>query len=250
MSDLIKDKVAIVTGGSRGIGRAIVLKLAGLGCHVAFNYHEQKQAADALVQEVTKNNVRCKASKVDVRDLSQVKAWTEDVKSDFGGIDILINNAGIVNDKALMMMTSDDWQKVIDTNLGGTFNVTKACIVTFMKQKKGDIINISSVSGIMGLPGQTNYSAAKGGINAFTKSLAKEVASYGIRVNAIAPGFIETEMLAKFSDEQKEQMKQNIPLQRLGTPDDVANTVAFLLSRDATYMTGQVINVDGGLVMR
>ena len=246
----LKDKTAVVTGGSRGIGRAVVEKLAALGCNVAFSYQSSKEQADQLMKSAGKSGARLAASRVDVRDLDAVKAWIENVKKDFGGLDILVNNAGIIIDKPLMTMAKDDWQQVIDTNLTGMFNVSRASIVTFMKQKSGAIINISSVSGTIGLPGQTNYSASKGGINAFTKALAKEVASFGIRVNAVAPGFIETEILDKFSKEQKEKIVQNIPLNRIGTVGDVANCVAFLLGPRAQYITGQVIHVDGGLAMR
>ncbi|HQP12757.1 MAG TPA: SDR family oxidoreductase, partial [Candidatus Omnitrophota bacterium] len=178
------------------------------------------------------------------------KAWIAGVKERLGGIDILVNNAGIVQDKALMLMTPEDWLAVIDTNLTGMFNVTRACIVTFLKQKSGQIIQVSSVSGVVGLPRQANYSASKGGVNAFTKSLAKEVAAYGIRVNAVAPGYIETDILAGLSEEQRETFLQNIPLGRLGRPEDVAACVKFLVSEAAQYITGQVIQMDGGLAIR
>ena len=245
-----KNKVAIVTGGSRGIGRAIVEALAGRGCDIAFNYSKSHEAALESEKAVKAKGVRCKASCVDIKDFEAVKQWIARVKEDFGRIDILVNNAGIVIDKPLMMMSREDWDQVLDTNLNGMFNAAKACIVTFMKQKSGDIVNISSVSGIFGLPGQTNYSASKGGMNAFTKALAKEVARYGIRVNAVAPGFIETDILAHFTDEQKKKIAGRVPLQRIGTPQDVANCVVFLLSKGAHYMTGQIVQVDGGLAMR
>ena len=246
----LKNKAAVVTGGSRGIGRSIVLMLAQNGCHVAFNYHTSAEEAKKVEQEAKKFGVDCKASRVDIKDFESVKTWIEEVKKDFGRLDILINNAGIISDKALMLMSPEDWQTVVDTNLTGVFNAARCCIVTFLKQKKGDIINISSVSGLIGLPRQVNYSAAKGGINAFTKALAKEVAAYGVRVNAVAPGYIETEILANFSPEQKEKILEDIPLGRLGTVEDVANCVKFLLSEDAQYITGQIIPLDGGLAMR
>ncbi|MBI5024322.1 MAG: 3-oxoacyl-[acyl-carrier-protein] reductase [Candidatus Omnitrophica bacterium] len=245
-----KNKVAIVTGGARGIGRAIVEALAQRGCDIAFNYSKSHDVALELEKAIKAKGVRCKAECVDIKDLEDVKEWIAQVKEDFGRIDILVNNAGIVIDKPLMMMSREDWDQVLDTNLNGMFNAAKACIVTFMKQKSGDIVNISSVSGVIGLPGQTNYSSSKGGMNAFTKALAKEVARYGIRVNAVAPGFIETEILSHFTEEQKKEIAGRVPLQRIGTPRDVANCVVFLLSKGAHYMTGQIVQVDGGLAMR
>lgn len=249
MSEL-KNKVAIVTGGSRGIGRAIVEALAARGCDIAFNYSKSHEVALELEKAVKAKGVRCKAECVDIKDFEDVKEWIAQIKEDFGRIDILVNNAGIVIDKPLMMMSREDWDQVLDTNLNGMFNAAKSCIVTFMKQKSGDIVNISSVSGIFGLPGQTNYSASKGGMNAFTKALAKEVARYGIRVNAVAPGFIETEILSHLTEDKKKEITGQIPLQRIGTPQDVANCVVFLLSKGAHYMTGQIVQVDGGLAIR
>ncbi len=246
----LKGKTAIVTGGSRGIGRAIVLMLAGQGCNVAFNYHKSAEAAKKLVAEVKKLGVQCQATQVDIKDFDAVKKWIDETKEKFGRLDILINNAGIVIDKALMLMSKSDWQDVVDTNLTGVFNASRSCIVTFLKQKSGDIVNISSVSGIIGLPRQTNYSATKGGINAFTKSLAKEVALYGIRVNAVAPGFIDTEILNDLPQEQKDKILEAVPLRRLGTTEDVSHCVKFLLSEQAKYITGQIIQVDGGLAIR
>ena len=246
----LQNKVALVTGGSRGIGRAIVLKLAGLGCHVSFTYHQNREKALSLEEEVRKTGVSCFSSCVDVKDFDKVKVWVDETKEKLGRLDILVNNAGIIVDKALILMTKDDWQNVVDTNLGGVFNAARASIVTFMKQKSGNIVNISSVSGVIGLARQTNYSALKGGINAFTKALAKEVAGFGVRVNAIAPGFIETEMLSGFKEEEKKRITGLIPLGRIGKMEDVANCAAFLLSEGAQYMTGQIIQVDGGLVMR
>lgn len=246
----IKGKVAVVTGASRGIGRAIVLKLASCGCHVAFNYFKSETQALALKKEAEQYGVRCQASCVDIKDLAAVKKWIEEAKAALGGLDILVNNAGIIADKAFMLMSLEEWQAVIDTNLNGVFNASRACIVTFLKQKKGDIINISSVSGLIGLPRQVNYSASKGGVDAFTKSLAKEVAAYGVRVNSIAPGFIDTEILNGFSPEERKKIEALIPLGRIGQPDDVASCVEFLLSKEAQYLTGQVIQVDGGLAIR
>jgi len=250
MKAFLKNQTAIVTGASRGIGRAIALKLADLGANVAFNYQSSEAQALSLEKEIAAKGVKAKASRVDIKNFEDVKKWIDETRAEFGGLDVLVNNAGIIRDKALMMMSPDDWQAVIDTNLTGVFNATRASIVTFMKQKKGQIINISSVSGVTGLPRQVNYSASKGGINAFTKALAKEVASFGIRVNAVAPGFIETEILAGFNEEQKKKIMELIPLGRIGAVADVANCVEFLLSPDAAYVTGQVIVVDGGMAIR
>ncbi|MFA6379413.1 MAG: 3-oxoacyl-ACP reductase family protein [Candidatus Omnitrophota bacterium] len=250
----IKGKVAIVTGASRGIGRAIVLKLASHGCHVAFNYLKSTEQALALQKEAENLGVRCQASCVDIKDFVAVKKWIEEVKKNFGGLDILVNNAGIIADKAFMLMSPEEWHLVIDTNLHGVFNASRSCIVTFLKQKKGDIINITSVSGVIGLPRQVNYSASKGGVDAFTKALAKEVAAYGVRVNSIAPGFIDTEIISGVSADERAKMKrrieESVPLGRIGQPEDIANFVEFLLSKEAQYLTGQVIQVDGGLAIR
>jgi len=246
----LKGKVAVVTGGSRGIGRAIVSKIASAGCDVAFSYLRDENSANDLVDECTNKGVKCKAYAVDVKDLKKVKAWVDEVKNEFARLDILINNAGIINDKPLMLMNEEDWKEVIDTNLYGTINASKAVIVTFMKQRSGLIVNISSVTGIIGKAGQTNYAASKGGINAFTKALAKEVAQRDVRVNAVAPGFIETDILKDFSEEQLLEIKDTIPMKRLGQAEEVANCVEFLLSEDAQYITGQIIQVDGGLVIK
>ena len=250
MTKLLKDKAAIVTGGGRGIGRAIVLMLAREGCDVAFNFQKNQDMADSLVKEAVALGVRCKASCVDIKDSAAVKDWIEKTKEEFGRLDILINNAGIVRDKALMFMSNEDWQEVRETNLDGMFYAARACIITFLKQKSGDIINISSVSGITGLPRQVNYSSSKGAMNAFTKALAKEVSPYGVRVNAVAPGLIKTDITDGMEEKRKEEILKAIPLGRMGTPEDVANCVKFLLSPAAAYITGQIITVDGGLTMR
>ncbi len=243
----LDQKVAIVTGGSRGIGRGCVVRLAELGYEVFFNYRQNKEAAEILQKESLEKGFSVKASQIDVKDFDAVKQWIEEIKKDAGHIDVLINNAGIIVDKALMLMSEEDWGRVIDTNLNGMFNATRACIVSFLKQKSGNIINISSISGVIGLPRQTNYSASKGGMNAFTRSLAKEVAGYGVRVNSLSPGFIETEILSGFSEEQKKAVQDGIPLGRIGSIKDVVNCVEFLLSEYARYIIGQNIIVDGGL---
>lgn len=247
---LFKDKAAIVTGGARGIGRAIVLMLAREGADVAFTYLKSNKEAEELKNEVEKLSRRCLALQIDVRDFEKSKELIQKTRETFGRLDILINNAGIIKDKALMMMAKEEWQEVIDTNLTGVFNVTRNAIVSFLKQKKGDIINITSVSGITGMSRQTNYAASKAGIIGFTKSLAKEVAAYNIRVNAVAPGFIETDMIAGLKEDYKEKLKQEIPLCRFGSVEDVSAAVKFLLSDAANFITGQVIIVDGGLFMQ
>ncbi len=247
---LLKDKAAIVTGGTRGIGRAIALELAKEGADIAFTFLKSSQEAETLSGEIEKAGRKALALQVDVRDFDKSKEMVESVKQAFGRLDILVNNAGITRDKALMMMTRDDWQEVIDTNLNGTFNVTRNVIVTFLKQKSGNIVNVTSVSGVAGLARQTNYAASKAGIIGFTKSLAKEVAAYNIRVNAVAPGFIETDMLGGLKEEHKNELKAKVPLGRFGSPAEVAAAVKFLLSDSAGFITGQTIIIDGGLFIQ
>lgn len=246
----LKGKTAIVTGGSRGIGREIVLALAKEGCNVAFNYSKNKSLAEDLVKEAKALKVKANSRQVDVKDFEAVKLWVEEVKKEFGQLDILISNAGIINDKAFMLMEPRDWQEVIETNLMGVFNVTRACVVTFLKQKSGNIVNISSVSGIIGTSRQTNYSASKAGIIGLTKSLAKEVAPFNVKVNAVAPGYVETDMLVNLKEDYKQQLLKGIPLARFGLVKEVSDVVLFLLSDKASYITGQVIVVDGGLSMK
>ena len=244
---IFKNKVAIVTGGTRGIGRAVVLMLAKDGANVAFTYLKSALDAETLVKEVENLGRKCKAFQMDVRDFEKAKELVEKVKQEFSGLDILVNNAGVTKDKALMMMTKEDWQEVIDTNLGGLFNVTRSAIVTFLKQKSGNIVNISSVSGIIGLARQANYAASKAGIIGFTKALARETGPYNIRVNAVAPGFIETDMVSGLKEEYKTELKKRIPLERFGNVEDVAGVVKFLLSEKSGYITGQTIVIDGGM---
>lgn len=245
--NLFSDRVAIVTGGTRGIGRSIVLALCREGADCAFTYTKNHELAESLVQEIQGTGRRALPVQLDVRDFEGSKLFVERVKEEFGRIDILVNNAGITRDKSLMMMSIGDWLEVIDTDLTGVFNTTRACIITFLKQKNGNIVNISSVSGIHPLPGQVNYAAAKAGVIGFTKSLAKEVAPYNIRVNAVAPGFIDSDMTAKLDEKYRKRLNETIPGGRFGTPDEVARVVVFLLSDESKYITGEVIQIDGGL---
>jgi 3-oxoacyl-[acyl-carrier protein] reductase len=240
-------KNIVVTGGSRGIGRAIVETLAEEGNSIVFSYNSGKDAADAIVAEQLSLNRNVSAFGVDVSDMSQVEKFMTFAKERLGGIDCLVNNAGITRDKSLFIMPKEDWDSVIQTNLTGYFNTARCVIGLFMKNKKGCIVNISSVSGQSGVGGQTNYCASKAGIIGFTKSLAKEVAKLSIRVNCVAPGYIETDMTGRMPEKHLDEIKKMIPLQRFGSPKDVADTVSFLISEKAAYITGQVFTVDGGL---
>jgi len=246
---MLKDKVAIISGASRGIGKAIALELASAGCHISFSYRANEAEAKKTEEEIIKRGRKVKAFRVDIKDYDAVNEWVEQTRDFFSGIDIVVNNAGIIKDKALMLMGKDDWNEVISTNLTGTYNLCRAAITGLMKQKSGNIINISSVSGIIGLPRQTNYSASKAGMIGFTKALAKEVGAFNIRVNAIAAGFIETDMTKELKEGLKNKMLAQIPLSRMGTPEEVAKTVKFLADEGSSYITGQVIVIDGGLSM-
>ncbi|ADB47752.1 3-oxoacyl-[acyl-carrier-protein] reductase [Acidaminococcus fermentans] len=242
-------KVALVTGGSRGIGRAIALKLAKNGADVAINYAGNTAAAEEVKAAIEQMGRKALLIQCSVADTDGVQAMVNQVVKDLGRLDILVNNAGITRDGLLMRMKEADWDDVMNTNLKGVYNCSKAVMRTMMKQKSGRIVNMASVVGEMGNAGQANYAAAKAGVIGFTKSLAKEVASRGITVNAIAPGFIATDMTSVLSDDQKAEMARTIPLGRAGQPEDVANAVLFLASEGAAYITGQVLNVDGGMVM-
>lgn len=240
-------KKTIVTGGSRGIGAAIVRALAAQGHQVVFNYHSNSEKAEALVGEITGNGGKAWAFQANTADYDDAGRFIEQAKETLGEVDVLINNAGITRDKSLFIMSQADWDAVIDTNLNGYFNVTRQLIAYFMKNKKGCVVNITSVSGTVGLPGQSNYCASKAGIIGFTRALAKEVGKLGIPVNCVAPGFVATDMTAKMNEKHIEEIKKTIPMQRLGQPEEVAELVSFLVSDKARYITGQVFTIDGGL---
>lgn len=242
------DNVAMITGATRGIGKQIALTLANEGYNIVLNYRTENDELKQLKNEIESKNVKCLAVQGDVTNFEDCKQMIESAIKEFGKIDVLVNNAGITKDMLLARMKEEDFKQVIDVNLVGTFNMTKNVISYMMKARNGKIINISSVVGIAGNAGQTNYSASKAGIIGFTKSLAKEVASRNILVNAVAPGFIETNMTDVLKQEVKDEIVKNIPLKRMGTPQDVANVVKFLASEDSSYITGQVISVDGGMI--
>jgi 3-oxoacyl-[acyl-carrier protein] reductase len=245
----LKGKNAVVTGGSRGIGRAIALQLASNGANVVVNYTSNREAALAVVGEIESMGVSGMAVKADVSKGEEVENLVNEVLNTFGSIDILVNNAGINRDNLIIRMTEQEFDDVINTNLKGAFICTKYVSKVMIKQKSGRIINVSSVVGIVGNSGQSNYAAAKAGIIGFTKSMAKELAKRGINVNAVAPGFIETDMTSRLPEKVKEEFINNIPLKRTGKPEDIAKTVLFLASEYSDYITGQVINIDGGMVM-
>lgn len=242
-------KSALVTGASRGIGRSIALQLAEQGYNVAVNYAGSKEKAEAVVEEIKAKGVDSFAIQANVADADEVKAMIKEVVSQFGSLDVLVNNAGITRDNLLMRMKEQEWDDVIDTNLKGVFNCIQKATPQMLRQRSGAIINLSSVVGAVGNPGQANYVATKAGVIGLTKSAARELASRGITVNAVAPGFIVSDMTDALSDELKEQMLTQIPLARFGQDTDIANTVAFLASDKAKYITGQTIHVNGGMYM-
>ena len=240
-------KTAIVTGGSRGIGRACVARLAAEGAKVALIYHSNRQAADALLAELKGSPGEVRAYQADVRDLQRAHEIVDPLFEEWGHIDVLVNSAGIVQDGLLGAMTQEQWRNVIDTNLGGTFNYCHAVTQPMMMMRRGSIVNMSSTAAEFASRGQVNYAASKGGINGLTRSLAKELAPRNVRVNAIAPGMIETDMSQVVRGIAGDQIKKMIPLKRIGTPEEIAAVAAFLASDDAAYLTGQVLRVDGGL---
>lgn len=245
---LLESKVAIVTGGSRGIGKAICQSFAENGCDIAFTYNNSKESAENLATELNKLGVKAKAYKSDASSFDDSSKLVDDVISDFGKIDVLVNNAGIKKDNLLMRMDKEDFDSVVNTNLSSVFNLTKSSIRTFLKQRSGSIINISSVVGVKGNGGQSNYSASKAGIIGFSKSVALELGSRNIRSNVIAPGFIETDMTDSLSEDVINSWKESIPLKRGGNPSDVGNACVFLASDLSSYITGQVLHVDGGML--
>ena len=246
--NLLEGKTAIITGGSRGIGKAIVEKFVKQGANVAFTYSSSSDAAKAIENKLSTNNVKVKSYKSDASNFEEAQLLAASVLEEFGSIDILINNAGITKDNLLMRMSEEDFDRVIQVNLKSVFNMTKAVQRTMLKQRKGSIINMSSVIGVKGNAGQSNYAASKAGIIGFTKSMAIELGSRNIRSNAIAPGFIVTEMTEELGEETIKQYFEAIPLKRGGTPEEIANTCVFLGSDMSSYLTGQVLNVDGGML--
>ncbi len=246
---MLTGKIALVTGAARGIGKEIALTLAGSGATVIVNYNGSKERAESVVSEIKANGGEAEAMQCNVADFEASEAMVKEVLNKYGKVDILVNNAGITKDNLIMRMSEADYDAVLDTNLKGAFNMIRHLSRSFLKQRSGKIINISSVSGVMGNAGQSNYSASKAGLIGLTKSVARELASRNVCVNAVAPGFIATEMTEVLSEDYMNKMKEMIPLGKLGNTKDIANMVLFLAGNHSDYITGQVIHVDGGMVM-
>ena len=245
----LENRVALVTGGSRGIGRAVALELAARGAAVVVNYNKSPESAEEVVKQIQAAGGKAAAFQADVSDIKQAEALVKFAVETFGDLSILVNNAGITRDQLIMLMPEADWDAVMDTNLKSTFNCSKAAVKHMMRKRYGRIISIASVAGQMGNPGQTNYSASKAGQIGFTKALAREIAARNITVNAVAPGFVDTEILSAMSPETLELALKMVPLARKGQPEEIAYAVAFLASDQAAYITGQVLGVDGGMAM-
>lgn len=245
----LKDKVAIVTGGSRGIGRGIVTALAAEGAKVAVVYRGSREAAEELVTSVISSGQTAKALQCDVADLASVEATVKAVEEEFGPVDILVNNAGVIHDDLFIRLEPQQWDTVLRTNLGGTYNFCKCVAYPMMRKRSGRIVNVTSVAATHVNMGQTNYAASKGAINSFTRALALELAGRGVTVNAVAPGFIETDMSAAVRNKAGELINKIIPMKRVGKPEDIAGVVVFLCCPESSYVTGQVITVDGGLTL-
>ena len=246
---VLADKIALVTGGSRGIGKSIALIFAEAGAHVIITYHRSEAEARKVVEEIRGKGCKSDAFQSEASAFRQSTEIVEGIIKQFDRLDILVNNAGITKDTLLMRMSEEDWNAVIDTNLKSVFNFTKAATRPMVSQRAGKIINMTSIVGIMGNAGQSNYAASKAGIIGFTKSIAKELGSRNIQVNAVAPGYVETDMTAKLNDEQRKRLAEEIPLKRTAKPEEIAAVVKFLASPDADYITGQVLSVDGGMAM-
>ncbi|MGW3204474.1 3-oxoacyl-[acyl-carrier-protein] reductase [Streptomyces sp. NPDC001135] len=243
------NRVALVTGGSRGIGRATVRALARDGFDVAFCYRSDDAAARTLEKEGEEHGVRIAGTRVDVADAAAVRAWVEAAEADLGDLDAVVTAAGITRDNPLVLMADEQWRQVMDTNLDGVYHVCRAAVFGMMKRRRGAVVNISSVAGVYGHATQSNYSASKAGIIGFSRALAKETGRAGIRVNAVAPGFIDTDMVAEMNDQARKEALAAIPLRRMGTAEEVADLVAYLVSDRAAYITGAVLQIDGGITI-